>query len=81
MNERLGGNASDVQAVAAQPLTFDQGDPRAERRGSGGRDQTRRASADDHQVIDITRRRITPIGWPHMRLQPAVVIIVGGVGV
>ena len=47
----LGGDAADVQAVAAHQVALDQGDLGAEPGGPLGRDQTGGAGADHHQVV------------------------------
>ncbi|MNF90307.1 hypothetical protein D3C84_728670 [compost metagenome] len=49
MNQRLGGNAADVQASAAQRLAFHQNGRDAQLTGTDRRHITARAAADDQQ--------------------------------
>ena len=60
-DERFRRHAADIQAVAAEQLALDERDLGAQRRRGVRRDQSRRAAADDHQVVARRGLRIAPV--------------------
>jgi hypothetical protein len=72
----LGRHTAHVQAVAPQEVAFDQRDSRAEPRGAGGADQSRRAAADHQQLVGLRRwSGLHPIRWMDVGEQPQVVLV------
>ena len=76
-DHRLRRHAADVQAVAAEEVTLDEGHACPEPRGARGRDEARRPAADDHEVVARGRGRVGPAGRVHVRDEHAVVLVVG----
>ena len=76
-DDRLRRDAADVQAVAAEEVTLDEGHACPEPRGARGRDEARRPAADDHEVVARGRGRVGPAGRVHVRDEHAVVLVVG----
>ena len=73
----LGRHTANVEAIAAQEITLDQRDLRAQSSCAGGADQSRRTAADDHHVVLSCRCRIAPVRRMAVVDQPFVVGIVG----
>jgi hypothetical protein len=59
-NNRLGRYASDIEARAAKTIALYDGYLRAQFCGIEGREQSRRSSADDYQVVSVNRLGISP---------------------
>ena len=49
-DQRLGRHAAVPEAIAAEPVLFDEGDLGAQRRAAGGDDEPARTAADHHDV-------------------------------
>ena len=71
--QRLRGDAADVQAVASHQMPFDERDLRAQPSRHRGRDQPGRASADHDKVIPTSRRWIGPTDRMYVSDQRLVV--------
>jgi hypothetical protein len=64
-DDRLGGNGTGIEGIAAQPPSFDERHPEAEAYRPFGRCQACRAAADDDQVVQWPGHGICPIVGPH----------------
>ena len=60
-DQRLRGNAADIQAIAAKQVPFDQRNLSSEPGRASSCDQARRPAADDDEVVFFGRLRIDPI--------------------
>ena len=74
--ERLGGNAAEVQAVAAHQVLFHQRYPGAEGGGAGRGDQPGGAGAKDDEVVTGGGLRVRPVRWSHVGQQLGVADVV-----
>ena len=70
-------NAAGIEAIAAQPRAFENGNASAETGSADGGDKTGRASADDHQVVERGRGRVAPALGTYVRKQARVVLVQG----
>lgn len=61
-DEGLRGNASGVEAVAAEEMTLDQGHLRPDPGGAGGADEARRPRPDDDEVVGSGRGGVLVAG-------------------
>ena len=77
-DDRLGGNGTGIEGIAAQPVPFDERHPRPEAYRPFGRRQAGRAAADDDQVVERLGHGIDPVDGPHAPQQ--IVFVVGGLG-
>src|SRR5688572_31756947 len=66
-------HASGIEAIAAEPMAFDDRDPSAEAGGTGGADQACGSATNDDQVIERCRIRISPPLRTDLVDQPLVV--------
>ena len=76
-DDSFGRYASDVQAITAHQVTFNEGDSGSQPSGSRRGDQSRCAGTNDNQVIRLVRTWIGPIGRVNVRFKLLVVFVVG----
>ena len=75
--QRLRRDTPDIQTVAPQQTTLDQGHAGSQPGGPDGADQPGGPASQHHQVVLAGRNRILPVGWGHPLGQPAVLGSVG----
>jgi hypothetical protein len=74
--DRLRGNATGVQAVAAKAMALDDRDARAEAGRAGRADEPRGAAADDDEVVGPARLRVPPAGRVNELIEGGLVVVV-----
>jgi len=76
-DDGLGGEAADVEAVAAHVVPFDESRALAQGLGTDDRQEASDSSANDDEVIGLLGRRVHALGRVNSRHSSSVVLVLG----
>lgn len=73
-DDRLGGNGTGMEGIAAQSVAFDECHPEPEAYRPFGRRQSCRTTTDDDQIVQRLGHGVRPVDGPHAPQQISFVI-------